>query len=124
MNYELALALKKAGFPSADWGKYYDCNKVIIPVPKKLNFDGSITVEVSDSYLHDGLVPQGDDVYYVPTLSELIEACGERFFRLSHSKNNDGTSWDAESWEVGEIETGKNPEEAVANLWLATNKKL
>jgi hypothetical protein len=60
---------------------------------------------------------------YLPSLIELIEACGDSFFRLSHSQNNDGTSWDAESWNTGEIETGSTPEEAVARIWLALNKK-
>lgn len=64
-----------------------------------------------------------------PTLSELIEACGEKedfaLFRI-------GDNWSAEyknpSWAVrlGEVEgeyigEGKTPEEAVARLWLHLN---
>ena len=100
MNYELAKELKDAGFPqTGDYG---------------YSADGQ------DQYNYHRSIPELDHIRK-PTLSELIEACGDGFFRLSHSENNDGTEWDAESWESGEIETGTTPEEAVARLWLALN---
>lgn len=59
--------------------------------------------------------------YYHPTLSELIEACGEDFEELV--KMNYG--WDAhgltENTHSG-IEHGLSPEEAVANLYLELHK--
>lgn len=71
---------------------------------------------------------------YVPTLSELIEACGDGFRSLA---NPVGDEWFAESQypsvkKCGECDQLKNhhdlfhantPEEAVAKLWLALNKK-
>ena len=69
-----------------------------------------------------------DVIYATPTLSELIEACGEDFsymdgkFRLQ--KCNECKDWIAHGFSkkdeliVGE---GKTPEEAVARLWLKLN---
>ncbi len=64
----------------------------------------------------------------VPTLSELIEACGEKFEELINLKDKwicYGGGKDiikgVEQWHAfGE---GSTPEEAVANLWLELNKK-
>lgn len=52
-----------------------------------------------------------------PTLSELIEACGDKFNTLERIR----TSWTAQGG--GEEGYGGTPEEAVSNLWLALNKK-
>lgn len=53
-----------------------------------------------------------------PTLSELIEACGDGFGYLE--KN---FSWWARDSEEQFLECrGKTPEEAVAKLWLTLNK--
>lgn len=68
----------------------------------------------------------------LPTLSELIEACGDRFSSLGHFKEDN--HWEAatffegfkEGWQdrLGEgVATGSTPEEAVANLWLKLNHK-
>jgi len=60
-----------------------------------------------------------------PTLSELIEACGDSFGELNHYRNS--RDWEAisENWQdeqgVGRMTSGKTPEEAVAKLWLALN---
>ena len=98
MNYELAKELKDAGFRQKDENCYN--NRLSNPV-------------------------------YAPTLSELIEACGEKIAVFQ-----DGTMWTA-----GKINTittnglmffdaifsctvlASTPEEAVARLWLALNKK-
>lgn len=66
--------------------------------------------------------------YKYPTLSELIEACREKFKRLVYDPaelREAGMTWFACSTkESGHKETGgQTPEEAVANLWLALNKK-
>ncbi len=103
MIHELAKQLRDAGFPNA-------------------KFEGSWT----------------------PTLSELIEACGEdKFLALELTCPSKGL-WHASTkthecdcrrckrmlaenpeylavnWEIAD---GKTPEEAVAKLWLAINKK-
>ena len=59
-----------------------------------------------------------------PSLSELIEACGDLFLGL----RNETGFWSATGFPEGNrkawfTENGKTPEEAVANLWLELNKK-
>lgn len=66
----------------------------------------------------------GEDTVYAPTLSELIEACGDNFWALYKARFAEYT-WQAHSssdqWDT-EISHGTTPEEAVAKLWLTLNK--
>jgi len=95
MNYELAKKLKDAGFPQKE---------------------RSIIVGNEDSFTPD---PARLDVYYVPTLSELIEACGDDIFlEMCRVGHNDWLATDGEH-----NMRGSTPEIAVANLWLELNKK-
>lgn len=103
MRYELALELKNVGFPnSSNWVWHDDY--------------GYITHEAS---LEKEMFKE------VPALSELIEACGDRFSSLTRSPRN--------TWYVAEVKNGSQvelvrdiecstPEEAVAKLWLELNK--
>lgn len=96
MTYELAKKLKDAGFPQ-EAGE--NGNRVL-----------------SDS--------EGENEAIVPTLEELIEACGPEFRWLKNKK----TFWFAQQRQhpnvLGDMKTaGKTPSEAVARLWLALNKK-
>jgi hypothetical protein len=71
------------------------------------------------------------DSAYLPTLEELIEACGERFNVLRSVHNHQGNiiEWVA-SAESGfdrkaeKLVVHPTPTEAVARLWLALNKKV
>lgn len=95
ISHELAQQLKDAGFPQYPG----------IPEKSKEIFGGSP---------------------FAPTFSELIEACGERFSSLYSPLT--GTEWKAFGWKEfkrgGELQgEGSTPEEAVARLWLALNKK-
>ena len=71
-----------------------------------------------------------DPIWY-PTLSELIEACGDKFWGLSRTtlySNPENQFWRASSIpekdREQEIRTrGKTPEEAVANLWLELKER-
>lgn len=96
MTYELAKELKDAGFPQHPYNAMCFC--------------GAKTV---------------DDPHH-PTLSELIEACGEGFSRLLNHKKYGWVAYPTIEW-TGEHATHvsyeKTPEEAVARLWLALNKK-
>lgn len=65
---------------------------------------------------------------YIPTLSELIKACGESFNSLAYVRKDglpvssmiDGEmTWEASCWERSV--QGDTPEEAVAKLWLELN---
>ncbi len=62
-----------------------------------------------------------------PTLSELIEACGDRFHSLLRyvpQVDEIDLIWRAYGYDDDQITArGKIPEEAVANLWLELNKK-
>jgi len=98
MNYKLALELKKAGFPQGD----------ISSLPQERYWIK-------------------EEVCYIPTLSELIEACGDDFQLTKWDLNS---NWIA-STEIyyddagyqDDIGKGKTPEEAVAKLYIKLNKK-
>ena len=88
MEYELAKCLMDAGFPQIGKGR-------LIGSPNKL-------------------VWRSSDRVYVPTLEELIEACGMNFGSLD--KRHDG--WLA-SANYDQCCFAETPVEAVARLWLA-----
>jgi hypothetical protein len=97
MHYDLALELKNAGFPQ--YGK------------------GTWTLPL------DRLVGRRDDRVYVPTLEELIDACGERFTSLDQVfKPKEGNTYEP-SWLANSMERGSTATEAVARLWLALNQR-
>ena len=79
--------------------------------------------------LKDAGFPQGDcdeiegDVTYEPSLSELIEACGDLSFKLEWGSNEKVWYAHGSIGRGGEDTKGETPEEAVANLWLELNKK-
>ena len=112
INYELAKKLKEAGYPQeATW--YY------VGESKEL--------ETEDHWLtvdwEWGDCREWCDVDHLacPTLSELIEACNERLLSLDFDTHMPKMKWSAIS--VQHEERGKTPEEAVAKLYLALNKK-
>lgn len=127
MNYELAKKLYDAGFPGirtwtthnyvGDFQTQIDCTQCGDSV--KLQGGTLITGYNMDC-------PKGEAKYSIPTLSELIKACGDRFNSLS--KQSKWTSEDME-WIACEGSgnsksgIGSTPEEAVAYLYLELNKK-
>jgi hypothetical protein len=57
------------------------------------------------------------------TLSELIEACGERFYCVGHGMGFiTSDRWYAYTWPLTKPYAGATPEEAVRNLYLALHK--
>lgn len=108
MTYELAKKFKDVGFP------------FIKATPKYANTGWT------DSLFSD----DGMTVYIKPTLSELIEACGDDFGALLRTPKN---SWQAMGGKIVESELSSTrgrfsvqvlrdaPEIAVANLWLQLN---
>ena len=55
-----------------------------------------------------------------PLLSELIEACGYKFYNLTRLQPKEiKDKWGAEGTEDEDLYLGNSPEEAVINLWLA-----
>ncbi len=110
MNYELAKKLKGVGFPQGGDGRFSNENGMPIP-------------------MFQPEVGEFGNFVYIPTLSELIETCGDKQIVIWRFKRkwyagiykygsdiyiDDYPSYDAE---------GETPEEAVANLWLELNKK-
>ena len=67
-----------------------------------------------------------DSEYIIPALSDLIEACGDKFVKLEKvvsgwsARGTQGRYKDPISDQM--VWGGINPEEAVAKLWLALNK--
>lgn len=105
MNYSLAKELKDAGFPQD-------------------LFLGSHFYSKDGIRWHENIEREatyGD--CKEPTLEELIEACGDVFWTLTHSVGY--KQWYAESSDNGTERQGygESPAEAVARLWLALNKK-
>jgi hypothetical protein len=99
MNFDLAKQLKDAGFV------------------QPMNLED--TLPIGGVYTQMG--SEGEPVY-TPTLSELIEKCGSQF----HSLEKDGGKFAAFcKGDVAERKTGSgdSPEEAVARLWLALQRK-
>jgi hypothetical protein len=106
MNYELAKKLKDAGYPQREVEDEAD---------PYLGWYVSEKLDNSQFYVSA----------YAPSLSELISACGGGFKNLKHGYED---NWECNYWyesdgedeNFGSETEGKTPEEAVANLWLAS----
>ena len=113
INYELAKRLKDAGFPLEMSHESWE-----------IRCKNGIKKQLLSPYF---VFIEGDN-YSIPTLSELIEACGEDFHCLVHVIDGEIDS-DREFWSAGkgalvkDWSNGSTPEEAVAMLWLALNQK-
>ena len=112
MDYELCKKLKDAGLDQELKMGHWICKHELL--------DPTITEETDNCY--------GEQLMYRPTLSELIEACGDGFNNLQKVLNvgmvgldREGFHW---SCDIGdEVITGSTPEEAVARLYLALKEK-
>ena len=117
MTREFAKELKHAGFPipayrpghhffphenSTGWSDFARDHGVTI---------GHYDIENRLQDIKDG--------YYCPALSDLLDACGRRFARLSIVKD----LWFAQCDDPATTAMGQSPEEAVGRLWLALNGK-
>ena len=90
VTYELAKRLKEAGFPQG-------------------RASSPVSLEV----------PSETEVRY-PSLSELIEACGDACFKVCCMPGRYVVAREASE----AMEECSTPEEAVANLWIELEKKL
>ena len=98
MKYELAKQLKEAGFPQ------HLALKEFPKLKKAMKLMDEMSGEVEP---------------YIPTLSELIEACGEEFGMVARADNQ---TFIARNWFDKIQVEGKTPEEAVAKLYIKLNK--
>lgn len=116
MKYELAKQLRDVGFPQLTkeffvWG----------PPQKNEDYRNIMNIDPERGYTN--LLAAGYEVIACPNLSELIKACEDGFFKLSHYKDSD---WGAEviiDINGLVLRKGSTPEEAVAKLWLELNGK-
>lgn len=132
LNYELAKKLKEAGFPQKDLFRWDEDTHpdATIEEYRRLNV-GRVTYEgyYCPALTNEKKHTDKDDIY-IPTLLELIEACGDDFGTLHHiHKPKTWTSvsrlFSREGSKLlnGHEGKGDTPEEAVANLWLELNNK-
>ena len=117
MNDSLTKELKEVGFPQGSQQWKIDELKEA----EKTN-DKTVLETWEEMY---GIKSSSDIKAYKPTLSELIEACGERFAMLGQQKG----VWCAYDKWYNDIESisntvtrSKTPQEAVAKLYIALNK--
>lgn len=117
MNYELAKKLKDAGYPQLGYcHSHWLCPDNCLYEQQK---NGSDYFGINTARDFDI-----NNYAYSPTLSELIEACGEDFGNLCRDKKK-FKSYPPQpiQHEFSNLEWVDTPEEAVANLWLALNEK-
>lgn len=122
MNYELAKKLKDAGFPQNGGLLYYAKDTMGL----RLNTVG---------FQKGDMIPPEGSVL-IPSLSNLIEACGDDFESLERYVPEQKMPWRTlmsdEAFEKYSVdypcvkeccgyEIGDTPEESVANLWLKIN---
>ena len=115
ISLKICVELKKAGFPQwhksggGKYGLYYHFNTV--ETEQDL-------WDWSENHLH-----VFDKAVMIPTLSELIEACGNDFYSLSYvGESGSEKMWEADSNNTDIFVYGKTPEEAVAYLFLKLKK--
>jgi hypothetical protein len=103
MNYELAKELYDAGF-----------KPLVSPL-------------IHPSRFARGSHDDQREYIFIPTLAEVITACGEKFRSLSRVYWEEKEKWIADMWanhdERSHIGRGETMEEAVVKLWIALNKK-
>lgn len=112
MNLKLAKQLKAAGFPV----RHYQFGHRFFPSETSAGWSQAARasgVTITDYELQDRLQDIKDG-YYCPSLSDLIEACGESFGSLWIEK----TIWTAQGKDLRKFALAHSAEEAVARLWL------
>ena len=120
MNYELAKKLKDAGFPFKDHIEYETVRGEKVEYPINVTNKDIIQSEFSTDFETKISKTTNYLAYNIPTLEELIEACGNKFGTLQLTI----LGWSAlTSWTPPQVFSGSTPKEAVANLWLALNSK-
>lgn len=120
MTYELAKQLKDAGFPSPEEPTIGDYSSWTLQKTHGAAFSSNGQYELR---LFPGTT-YARELIYIPTLSELIEACGESIDGITKVwKGVRLEGWGAVYVKMFDsfhsVIEGITPEEAVAKLWLA-----
>lgn len=125
----------EGGSPEITFIDGVECKKVYKNTFKRIGERWDKTVLSLDEDGWEWWLGDEDDYIKIPSLQELIEACGDRFSNLEQMTFEDkevvydwvkeeGT-WHAEYQKgitVQECASGFTPEEAVAKLWLKLNE--
>jgi hypothetical protein len=118
MNFELAKLLKAAGFrqPTGNEARYF-INEFLI-----IRREEAVRMFYADKARQGWPVNIEEDLVYYPTLTELIDGCGQPFELSSPAPGE----WYAKNklLDIVEGAKGQSPTEAVARLWLALQKNL
>lgn len=137
ISYELAKQLKEAGFPQKRDPKKGELFSYLAYYKDDFNIEVGTydTCCASSSFNYDEYVNAVDFkeceessigasgwVCYIPTLEELIEACGDEKFSLWCYPHGYIIGFTPGSMK-DDMRICKTPSEAVARLWLALNKK-
>lgn len=101
IEYQKAKILYDLGFPQMGDGRYY------------------LHAGDQSKIKHDSDDDLGPDVY-IPTLSELITACGEKGFSLNECEGKWLCKGGGDKYTAV---VGNTKEESIANLWLALHDK-
>lgn len=149
ITYELALKLKEAGFPQREemmltaddfpsgfYGKdslqrrdigkhcWFDFSRYPENTDDPVSeWDGKLRPTTMCGIEYLGTIEGKERTVYIPTLEELIEACGNEFANLGRTENGWVALADRPGLEIPVTAQKPTPSEAVANLWLALNKK-
>lgn len=114
LSFELCQKLRDAGFP-------------FIRIPSVAEGHRTLVIEGDVTYF--GSVDLSDGCpYWIPTLSELIEACGDEFETLNQTPDQEGLYfWYAVAGDITVPSDDRlgfsTPEEAVAQLYLTLHSQ-
>jgi len=121
--YELAKQLKDAGFLQLGKGGalFLDPRADIV----ENEADRPVSSLSWETYCHLKRPHGLSEAIYAPTLEELIEACGDKFWSLERDLDPDEIWGAYPANEIGDgpATFGSTPAEAVARLWLALHSK-
>jgi hypothetical protein len=118
MTYELCEKLKEVGFPQ---NFRYGYNRDVFYRGIRTPFRA-----IQEAKYEDGmLIEYMRECVIIPSLSELILACGEKFECLYRIVNQDLSIkyWKCHAFGFSDIPSGVDPEIAVANLFIKINEK-
>jgi hypothetical protein len=123
MKYDLAKQLNDAGFLKKSYvgAKFY---RSVVTHRKGAIPAREVAIQVFEELTFDS-----PDFIYIPTLEDLIEACGRGFRTLDRDVSGGKIVWlcnnyfDENDEGSGDIIAGVSPAEAIARLWLMLRKK-
>jgi hypothetical protein len=123
MKYDLAKQLNDAGFSKKSYvgAKFYHSDIT--------HRRGAMPAREVAVQIFEDLTFDPPNFIYIPTLEDLIEACGRGFRTLDRDVSGGKIVWlcnnyvDENDDRSGDIITGNSPAEAIARLWLKLHEK-